>query len=405
MEILLDTDSHSYYQIAVNPAGALADLDRGADKSARFRWESQAEVATHVADDHWIVEIRIPVTEDDNDPLNQVIGRKPSQSLPWHINICRQRMRENGAELSALSPTGTGSFHAPLKFAHFWDGRSHAFDVDETVTDWLIEYTAASQLVRDRKHEDALRVFVALADHEQATYFQKSRALANAADCARRLGEFDGAAELTDRIPLEFHAKAVRMEHFLAQRDWDSVVEQFGSEDLSQWPFTRIGAAASARGRAYHATKNGDKADADFQLALEFIADHRSRTSLLSAMARNREEVLKNDDLALEAWLRIADSTTNAGGADFYTGLLGSARILTRQQKFDEALEILDRVEPGKIGGSWAASLLLGRANTLAAAGRNDEALSTYRAVVSHPSSTKAQKETAEEAITGINAK
>ena len=155
VEILLDTDSHRYYQIAVNPAGALADLDRGADKSARFRWESQAEVATRVADDHWIVEIRIPVTEDDNDPLHHVVGRKPSQSLPWHINICRQRVRENGAELSALSPTGTKSFHVPLKFAHFWDGRSHAFAVDETVTDWLIEFSAASQRMRDRKVDEA----------------------------------------------------------------------------------------------------------------------------------------------------------------------------------------------------------------------------------------------------------
>jgi hypothetical protein len=29
VEVLLETDSHSYYQIAVNPSGALIDLDRG----------------------------------------------------------------------------------------------------------------------------------------------------------------------------------------------------------------------------------------------------------------------------------------------------------------------------------------------------------------------------------------
>ena len=81
IEIELETDSHSYYQIAVNPAGALVDLDRAAGKSSRFRWESQAEVATHIAEDHWNVEIRIPVTDDENDPLNQVIGRKPSPEL------------------------------------------------------------------------------------------------------------------------------------------------------------------------------------------------------------------------------------------------------------------------------------------------------------------------------------
>ncbi|MEM0970620.1 MAG: DUF4838 domain-containing protein, partial [Verrucomicrobiota bacterium] len=74
LELLIETDAHRYYQIAVNPAGALVDLDRGADKAAWFRWESQAEVATQVADDHWTVEIRIPVTEDENDPLNQLVG-------------------------------------------------------------------------------------------------------------------------------------------------------------------------------------------------------------------------------------------------------------------------------------------------------------------------------------------
>ncbi|MEM1443936.1 MAG: DUF4838 domain-containing protein, partial [Verrucomicrobiota bacterium] len=151
IEILLDTDSHRYYQIAVNPEGALVDLDRGAERTAWFRWQSQAEVATKIEDDHWTVEIRIPVTEDENDPLNQVVGRVPSQSLPWHINVCRQRIRESGSEYSAISPTGTAGFHEPLKFAHFWDGHSHTYEVDETVTDFLTDYMAASKLQRERK--------------------------------------------------------------------------------------------------------------------------------------------------------------------------------------------------------------------------------------------------------------
>ncbi|MEM7013808.1 MAG: DUF4838 domain-containing protein, partial [Verrucomicrobiota bacterium] len=198
VEILLDTDSHSYYQIAVNPAGALVDLDRGADKSAWFRWESQAEVATHVADDHWTVEIRIPVTEDENDPLNQVIGRKPSQSLPWHFNVCRQRKRGNAIEHSAISPTGTSGFHEPLKFGHFYDGRSHAFEVDETVTDFLIEYSAAAKMKRDRKFEEAMSAYLALADFEGATDLQKSQVFTEASACAISSGDFEKAAALVE---------------------------------------------------------------------------------------------------------------------------------------------------------------------------------------------------------------
>ena len=57
VEIELATEAHSYYQIAVNPSGALCDLDRA---TGLWRdWSSQAEVATQVADDHWTVEIRI----------------------------------------------------------------------------------------------------------------------------------------------------------------------------------------------------------------------------------------------------------------------------------------------------------------------------------------------------------
>lgn len=399
VEILLDTDSHSYYQIAVNPAGALADLDRGANKSARFRWESQAEVATHVADDHWTVEIRIPVTEDGNDPLNQVIGRKPSQSLPWHFNVCRQRVRENGTELSAVSPTGTKGFHLPLKFGHFYDGRSHGFDVDETVTDFLIEYSAAAGLKRRRKYDEAMPALIALADFEKATEFQKSHVLAEAAACARFTGDHEKALELAEQIPLEAHAKIAKMEALSGQREWDAIVERFGGEYLRQWPFTEIGAAAAVRGRAFSAAKIGDKADADFQLALEFTSNSRLRTSILSAMARNRETVLKDDDLALETYREIAVSTTNTGSAEYFSALQGVARILTKRKGFDEAMKILDRVDADKLGGSWSPAMWYSRAETLAAAGRKDEALHAYRAVLKSEAAAKALQEKAEAAI------
>ncbi|MEZ5433592.1 MAG: hypothetical protein R3F31_21005 [Verrucomicrobiales bacterium] len=68
VEILLETESHSYYQIAISPSGVLTDLDRGAGKSLGFGWDSQAEVVTNIADGRWTIEIRIPVTEDENDP-------------------------------------------------------------------------------------------------------------------------------------------------------------------------------------------------------------------------------------------------------------------------------------------------------------------------------------------------
>jgi len=121
VEILLETDSHSYYQIAVNPAGAIVDLDRQAPKGGWYQWDSQAQVATDVGEDYWTVEVRIPVVEKTSDPLHQVVGRKPTGGLPWYFNVCRQRVRDNGAEHSAFSPTGTKTFHEVLKFAKLYE--------------------------------------------------------------------------------------------------------------------------------------------------------------------------------------------------------------------------------------------------------------------------------------------
>ncbi|MBL7222964.1 MAG: DUF4838 domain-containing protein, partial [Candidatus Brocadiae bacterium] len=120
VEILIETDSHSYYQIAINPAGAVCDLDRQAPKGKWWQWASKAQVATHVGQGYWAVEARIPVVERTNDPLHQVVGRKPTESLPWHFNVCRQRMREGNVEHSAFSPTGTKTFHEVMKFAKLY---------------------------------------------------------------------------------------------------------------------------------------------------------------------------------------------------------------------------------------------------------------------------------------------
>lgn len=341
IEIELATETHSYYQIAVSPAGHVVDLDRGAPRGQWFTWDSKADVATHIADDHWTVEIRIPVTQDENDPLHQVIGRKPTQSLPWHINLCRQRMREDGQELSALSPTGTEGFHEPMKFAHFYDGRSHQFEADPTVTDFALAYQGA---VQKRKAAG----FLALAAGK-ITGFQKSAALEQAALAGRD-------AAFIDQIPIEAVRKTARMQNLLANAKAPEVVKQFGAEDIMKWPFWKRGDGFHARGRAHFITKAGDKAEADLKAALEYTGDLRTRDSVRLLLAQNREHNLKNDDAALTAYRAIVDERQQHGGADEFAALQGVARILTRRGQFDEALAALNRVDAGKLPGVWKAS-------------------------------------------------
>lgn len=343
IEIELATETHSYYSIAISPNGHIVDLDRGAPRGQWFTWDSKAEVATHIADDHWTVEIRIPITQDENDPLHQVIGRKPTQSLPWHINLCRQRIREDGQEHSALSPTGVENFHEPLKFAHFYDGRSHVFDADPSATDFVIGY-------RDATQKRKAAGFLALAEGK-ITDFQKSAALEQAS-------LLDRNASFIDQIPIEAVRKTAQMQNLLANYKAVEVVEQSANEDIMRWPFWKRGDGFHARGRAYFITKAGEKAETDLRAALEFTSDLRQRESILLVLAQNRETNLNNDETALKAYEAILEGKTRLGGADEFSALQGIARIQTRRGQFDEALKTLHRAEPDKLQGVWKTNIL-----------------------------------------------
>lgn len=122
IEILLETQTHAYYQLAISPSGALMDLDRknGALESL---WSSQAQVAAFRGDGFWSLEVRVPVAGESQEGLdarNGVSGRMPSPTYPWYFNIGRQRVRENGTELSAFSPTGKRSYHEVMKFGELY---------------------------------------------------------------------------------------------------------------------------------------------------------------------------------------------------------------------------------------------------------------------------------------------
>ena len=122
INILLETQSHSYYQITVNPAGAMVDADRNGGK-INTKWSSGAEVAASIDDDGWSLEVRVPVLGNlagDVDPLNGVAGQRPTRTYPWLFNICRQRVRTQDTEISAFSPTGKRDIQDNMKFGKLY---------------------------------------------------------------------------------------------------------------------------------------------------------------------------------------------------------------------------------------------------------------------------------------------
>lgn len=399
VEILIATDAHEYYQLAISPSGAVVDLDRGAPRSQWFNWSAQAEVATRIADGYWTAEVRIPVTEDANDPLHQVVGHKPTQSLPWYVNICRQRIRETGSEHSAFSPTGTAGFHVPIKFAHFYSGRSHSFEADATITDYLIRYRQAQTLQRNRKWQDALDSYLEMAKSEKTTEFQKSAALQHAVQCAAALQKFERATEVAELIPIEAVSKTAQMQLLETQHRWSDIVADFADEDLKAWPFWQIGAAAFTRGKAHYYTNNADHAEADFQLALTHESDSRTQMSIRMLMAQNRETNLSDDAGALQLYrLNLADKP-RIGGADEFRSADRAAAILAKQGRFPQALATFDVVDFENQKGFWLHEMLLAKGRTLAAAGQTKDAVALFRAVNKDTTASAAHRKRAQEAL------
>ncbi len=399
VEIELATDAHSYYQLAINPAGALVDLDRGAPRSQWFNWSSKAEVATQVADDHWTIEVRIPITRDANDPLHQVLGRKPTQSLPWHLNVCRQRIRENATEYSAFSPTASTGFHDPMKFAHFYSGRSHQFDADATVTDYIIGRRAAEGLVRGRQWKAALAAFLDLSRAERLSDFQRSDALQRAAHCARSLDDMQQAETLAGQIPLDTISQTVRMENLAAQRRWEEIVATYGAVNFKRWPFWQIGEGALVRGKAFYFMKDAERAEADFQLALDYEPDSRIQLAIRTMMAHNREAHLGDPAGALELYRQNVSGRKGIGAADEFRSVDRAAAILIKQGRFEEALAVFDAVDFEQQTGFWLHEMRIAKGRALSAAGRTEESKRLLQQVIEDPSATDAHRKRAEESL------
>ena len=74
-----------------------------------------AKAAAHADSRSWSVELRLPAA-GENARDSGIAGRKPTETYPWFINVCRQRVRGSEREHSAWSPTGESRTEEPVKF-------------------------------------------------------------------------------------------------------------------------------------------------------------------------------------------------------------------------------------------------------------------------------------------------
>lgn len=120
--LLIETASRSYYEISINPDGAVYDLDH--DTGGRgTAWNSGAKVAVHRGADRWSIEMRLPIVGAEAfvlDPTKGIDGERPKELFPWHFNLGRTRLRNAHPERTAFSPTNKDTLHVPEKFAKLW---------------------------------------------------------------------------------------------------------------------------------------------------------------------------------------------------------------------------------------------------------------------------------------------
>lgn len=120
--LLIETPTRSPYEIAINPAGAIYDADRGPGGKG-IAWNSGAQVVVHRAEGRWSIELRLPIVGEDAftlDPTKGIAGAQPKELFPWHFNLGRLRVRDGKPERTAYSPTGQDDFRVPEKFAKLW---------------------------------------------------------------------------------------------------------------------------------------------------------------------------------------------------------------------------------------------------------------------------------------------
>ncbi len=112
LDLLIQTQTHAYYQIAISPTGAVVGMDR--ENGMNINWSPGAEVAMHRGKDFWSIELRLTVADPkaaNFDPLRGIAGQKPTDETPWHFNLGRQRMRGRERTFHVLSKSEGGLFH------------------------------------------------------------------------------------------------------------------------------------------------------------------------------------------------------------------------------------------------------------------------------------------------------
>ena len=217
-----------------------------------------------------------------------------------------------------------------------------------------------------------------------------------------KLEEGLAMAKAVDDKPYSLYAQ---MEIMFAACDYKGIVTGFGQEDIAAWPPRRLAIvslwtginsgykdedvrsmALYYRGYAYYKTGSGEAAEKDLEKAAELINSDCPKVEILRTLANLEGQLLKNKEKAFAVNMKI---TNILGGSpcdpSFMFSFFNAADYLREQKRYDEALEVLNRM--GSAGPAntfpwhrgWQQDRYVAIGKTLAEAGRLDEAIAAYQ--------------------------
>ena len=209
-----------------------------------------------------------------------------------------------------------------------------------------------------------------------------------------KLEEGLAMAKAVDDKPYSLYAQ---MEIMFAACDYKGIVTGFGQVDIAAWPPRRLAIvslwtginsgykdedvrsmALYYRGYAYYKTGSGEAAEKDLEKAAELINSDCPKVEILRTLANLEGQLLKNKEKAFAVNMKI---TNLRGGSPCYPSFMFSflyaADYLREQKRYDEALDVLDRM--GARGVAWQQDKYIAIGKTLVEAGRLEEAIAAYR--------------------------
>jgi tetratricopeptide (TPR) repeat protein len=184
-----------------------------------------------------------------------------------------------------------------------------------------------------------------------------------------------------------------------AERKWKEIIDKFKDDIIDNWPDEVAANAFHLRGGAYYNLKDGNKAEKDLKKAAELLTEENVKGLALIALGDTYQYLLKNDDLAIEAYRRVYKTA-------FYKqcqAAISIAGIFQRQNKLDEAVTEMNRIDMKKVqSGYWRIAMLQAWGSVLGGQGKKSEAIAKYNEALNVDGISSGQKSACEKAIRNL---